>query len=80
MPQILPELLPLLARRFGAITLLPLFPKDGEPAIRVILQAKKGSRAGLRLLCGLVLHETDGSYTAKAEAVLRHGQALELGN
>jgi tRNA1(Val) A37 N6-methylase TrmN6 len=80
MPQVLPELLPLLARRFGAITLLPLFPKDGEPAIRVILQAKKGSRAGLRLLCGLVLHETDGSYTAKAEAVLRHGQALELGN
>lgn len=80
MPQVLPELLPLLARRFGAITLFPLFPKAGEPAVRIILRARKGSRAGLRLLSGLVLHEADGSYTAKAEAVLRHGQALELGD
>jgi tRNA1(Val) A37 N6-methylase TrmN6 len=79
MPQILPELLPLLDRRFGAITLFPLFPKEGEPALRVIVQARKASRAGLRLLPGLVLHETDGRYTAKAEAVLREGAALELG-
>ena len=80
MPQALPELLPLLDRRFGAIALFPLFPKKGEPAVRVIVQARKGSRAGMRLLQGLVLHEADGSYTAKAEAVLRHGHALELGD
>jgi tRNA1(Val) A37 N6-methylase TrmN6 len=79
-PQVLPELLPLLDRRFGVITLFPLFPKEGEPALRIILQARKGSRAGLRLLSGLVMHEADGSYTAMAEAVLRHGQALELGD
>ena len=80
MPQALPELLPLLDRRFGAVTLFPLFPKEGEPAVRVILQARKGSRAGMRLLPGLVLHEADGSYTTRAEAVLRHGHALELGD
>ena len=80
MPQVLPELLPLLDRRFGAVTLFPLFPKDGKPAVRVILQARKGNRAGLRLLPGLVMHEVDGSHTAKAEAVLRHGGALELGD
>jgi tRNA1(Val) A37 N6-methylase TrmN6 len=79
MPQALSELLPLLDRRFGAITLFPLFPKEGEPAVRVIVQARKGSRAGMRLLQGLVLHEADGSYTGKAEAVLRHGHPLELG-
>jgi tRNA1(Val) A37 N6-methylase TrmN6 len=79
-PEVLPELLPLLARRFGAVTLFPLFPKDGEPALRVILQARKGSRAGLRLLQGLILHEADGRYTAKAEAVLRQAEALELGD
>jgi tRNA1(Val) A37 N6-methylase TrmN6 len=78
-PQALPELLPLLDRRFGAITLFPLFPKEGEPAVRVILQGRKGSRAGMRLLPGLVLHEKDGRYSAKAEGVLRHGEALELG-
>ena len=79
-PQALAELLPLLDRRFGAVTLFPLFPKEGEPALRVILQARKGSRAGLKLLRGLVMHEADGRYTAKAEAVLRHGAALELGD
>jgi tRNA1(Val) A37 N6-methylase TrmN6 len=79
MPQVLPELLPLLDRRFGAISLFPLFPKEGEPALRVIVQARKASRAGLRLLRGLVLHGADGRYTVKAEAVLREGAALELG-
>jgi tRNA1(Val) A37 N6-methylase TrmN6 len=78
-PQVLSALLPLLDKRFGAITLFPLFPKLGEPAVRIIVQARKGSRAALRLLPGLVLHEADGRYTAKAEAVLRHGEALELG-
>ena len=78
MPQALPQLLPLLDRRFGAVTLCPLFPKAGEPAVRVIVKARKGSRAGMRLLPGLVLHKADGRYTAKAEAVLRCGQALEL--
>jgi tRNA1(Val) A37 N6-methylase TrmN6 len=41
------------------------------------VQARKASRAGLRLLPGLVLHEADGRYTDKAEAVLREGAALE---
>jgi tRNA1(Val) A37 N6-methylase TrmN6 len=80
MPQALPDLMPLLERRFGALTLLPLFPKEGEAAVRVIVQARKGSRAGMRLLQGLVLHEADGRYTAKAEAVLRHGDAIDLGD
>lgn len=79
-PQSLPELLPLLDRRFGATILFPLFAKAGEAATRIIVQARKGSRAELRLLPGLVLHEADGRYTARTEAVLREGQALELGD
>ena len=79
-PQALPELLPLLDKRFGAITLFPLFPREGEPALRLIVQGRKGSRAGLRLSQGLVMNEADGRYTDKAEAVLRHGEALELGD
>jgi hypothetical protein len=43
------------------------------------VQGRKGSRAAPRLLPGLVLHEHDGRYTAKAEAVLRGGEALDLG-
>jgi tRNA1(Val) A37 N6-methylase TrmN6 len=72
-------LLSLLDRRFGDIAIFPLFPKEGEPATRIIVQGRKGSRAGLKLLPGLVLHARDGSYTERAEAVLRGGQALDLG-
>jgi tRNA1(Val) A37 N6-methylase TrmN6 len=77
--ECLGELLSLLDRRFGDITVFPLFPKRDEPATRIIVQGRKGSRAGLRLLPGLVLHEGDGSYTAEAEAVLRGGETLDLG-
>jgi tRNA1(Val) A37 N6-methylase TrmN6 len=78
-PEALTELLPLIEGRFGAITLFPLFAKAGGPATRIILRAQKGSRQALRLLPGLVLHESDGHYTSAAEAVLRQGQALDFG-
>lgn len=75
----LTELLPLFARSFGGISVFPLFPKPGEAATRVIVRAEKGRRAGLTFLPGLVLHEPDGRYTAKAEAVLRAGEGLDFG-
>ena len=78
-PDSLTNLLKLLERRFGDIAVFPLFSKGDEPATRVILQGRKGSRAGLKLLPGLVLHEPDGRYTEAAEAVLRGGEGLELG-
>jgi tRNA1(Val) A37 N6-methylase TrmN6 len=78
-PDALGELLQLLAGRFGGVVVFPLFPRRDEPAARILVQAKKGSRAGLSLLPGLALHEDDGRYTAAAEAVLRRGQALDLG-
>lgn len=77
-PDCLAELLGLLEGRFGDTAIFPLFPNRGEPATRIIVQAKKGSRAGLNLLPGLLLHEEDGRYTAEAEAVLRGGAPLEL--
>ncbi len=78
-PDCLGELLELLDGRFGDIAVFPLFSKRGEPATRVIVQAKKGSKAGLSLWPGLLLHEDDGGYTAEAEAMLRGGKALFLG-
>ena len=78
-PDCLTELLPLLEGRFGGVTVFPLFARRGEPATRIIVRAEKGSRAALSLLPGLVLHQADGSYTKEAEAVLRGGQALDLG-
>jgi len=61
------------------ITIFPLWPSRDRPAARVILQARKNSRAPLGLLPGLVLHETDGRYTPEADAVLRDAGSLALG-
>ena len=60
------------------VTIFPLWPRAGEPAKRVILQARKGSRAAPVLSPGLVLHDADGTYTAEADAVLRDGASLAL--
>jgi tRNA1(Val) A37 N6-methylase TrmN6 len=63
----------------GDIVVYPLWAKTrGNPAIRVIVRARKGVAAPLRIASGLVLHETDGSFTREAELVLREGRALEL--
>ncbi len=56
------------------VSVFPLWPRAGEAAKRVILQVKKGSRAPLAMLPGLVLHKDDGSYTPEADAVLRGGR------
>jgi tRNA1(Val) A37 N6-methylase TrmN6 len=68
-----------LARGFGAAVVLPVHPRPGEPAIRVLVRATKGGRAPLALFPGLVLNDARGKPTAEAEAVLRGGAPLPLG-
>lgn len=74
----LTEVLAGLAADFGAVTLLPIFPKPGAPAIRVLARAIKSSRAPLSLLPGLMLADAAGKPTTEAEAVLRGGASLPL--
>lgn len=74
----LADLLRCLSGRFGGLTILPVHPRSGEPASRVIVQGRKGSRAPLALLAGLVLHGEGHAFTPRAEAILRHGAGLDL--
>jgi tRNA1Val (adenine37-N6)-methyltransferase len=80
--QRLPDLISALDSRLGSVSVLPLAPRAGRPATRVILHATKGGRAAFRLLAPLILHEGpahDGdreSFSAEAQAILRHGSAL----
>jgi tRNA1Val (adenine37-N6)-methyltransferase len=60
------------------VAVFPLWPRVGEPAKRVLLQIRKGSRAASTLLPGLVLHNADGSYTPEADRVLRDGAVLTI--
>lgn len=78
----LPEMLGALGPRAGSITVLPVVPRTGRPAGRIIMLARKGGRAPFRLLSPFVLHEgaehlRDGDdYSPAARAVLREGGAL----
>jgi tRNA1(Val) A37 N6-methylase TrmN6 len=74
----LADVLAALAKDFGAVTVLPVHPKPGAAAIRVLVRATKGSRAPLALLPGFLLADSDSKPTAAAEAVLRKGEALSL--
>jgi tRNA1(Val) A37 N6-methylase TrmN6 len=64
---------------FGAITVLPIHPKPGAVAIRVLVRAVKSSGAPLSLLPGFFLTNQPGKPTAEAEAVLRAAAALPFG-
>lgn len=78
----LPEVLGALAPRLGSAVVLPLVPRQGRGATRVLLRARKGGRAPFRLLSPFVIHAGaahDGdreSYSSRANEVLRHGQPL----
>jgi len=73
----LPALLDLMTG-FGAVAVMPITPKPGATAIRVLVAGVKGSRGPFALREGIVLAQADGTPAARAEDVLRHGGVLTL--
>lgn len=68
----LPEILSALEGRLGGVEVVPIRPRANDPAKRVVVRARKGSRAQLKLLKGLDLHDASGTkHTPEAEALLR---------
>lgn len=74
----LDDVLAAVSRSFGGIAILPLHPKQGRAANRIILRAQLGSREPLAILPGLVLHEENGAFTAAADSILRNGAAITI--
>lgn len=72
----LDDLLAALAGRLGGLEILPIYPREGEKAARLILRGRKGAKAPLSLWPGLVLHDPDGSFTPLAEDIHRRGRRL----
>jgi hypothetical protein len=78
------EMLAGLTGRAGDIEVLPLAPRAGRPAGRVLVRARKGRRGGLELWPPFTLHEGEAhirdaeSYTAAARALLRDAAELLL--
>jgi tRNA1(Val) A37 N6-methylase TrmN6 len=72
------EVLEVLAREFGAIAVLPVQPRAGAQAIRVLVRAAKGRGGAPASYPALILNDAGGRPTAAAEAVLRGGKTLTL--
>ena len=78
----LPEILDALEGRLGGVEIFPIRPAPNASARRIIVRARKGSRAPLRLWAGLDLHPDGASkdkYTPETEAILRGGAPLWFG-
>ena len=74
--ETLSEILAALEGRLGGPEIIPIRPRAEAPAKRVIVRARKGSRAPLKLLKGLDLHDPSGAkYAPETDAILR-GEAV----
>ena len=78
-PASLLPILQALEGRFGGARIVPVHGRAGNPAIRILLRAQKGNRAGLTLEPPLILRDTDNRVTEHAEA-LTNGQAALFGD
>jgi tRNA1(Val) A37 N6-methylase TrmN6 len=80
----LPDLLAALGRGAGSTVVLPIAPRSGRPAGRVILQTRKGGRGAFRMLAPLIVHagdvhQRDGDdLSAAARAILRDAEAIRV--
>ena len=74
--EALDEILTALKGRMGDITIIPLYSKAEQAAKRVIVRAKKDSKAPLSIAKGVIIHKNDGAYSEEAEQILRKGAAL----
>ena len=69
--EALAECLAALEGRLGGLAILPVSPRDGAAATRVLIRGVKGSKAPLSILPPLILHRSDGAYAPLADAILR---------
>lgn len=69
-PQSLANILHALDGRFGNVCVIPIHSRVKTAAIRILVYAKRGSRAALSLLPALVVHEGDDhSFSPRVDAI-----------
>jgi len=74
--EALAETLAALYGKAGDIHLIPLYSKEGQNAKRILLSARKNSKAPLIIHPGIVIHDSDSRYTPIANRLLRQGLPL----
>lgn len=63
---------------FGAVAVLPVLPRSGSPAIRVLVRAEKAGVGAMRDYPALILNDANGKPSMAAETVLRAGEILAM--
>ncbi len=80
-PQSLADILKALANRFGGIGIVPVLPKPEAAAIRIIVTAERGSRAGLSIWPPIVLRDGKSQdFSVKAAALINGEASLTTDN
>lgn len=64
--------------RFGGLEIMPIHSRADEAAKRIIVRGTKGSRAPMAIVPGFVVHNEDGSFTEKADAIFKGKAHLEF--
>ena len=72
------DVLDALKAEFGAVAVLPVLPRAGAPAIRVLVRAERAGAGAMRDYPALILNDAGGKPSAAAEAVLRGGETLAM--
>lgn len=67
------EIFTVISDKLGDISVIPIYPKNGSDAIRVIIRGTKGSRGHTKIKNGLILHCDNGKYTTEAQRILSGG-------
>lgn len=75
-PEAIEAILATLKGRFGAVELIPVFPRPEVPAIRLIVRAIKGRRTPPVLLPGIRLNDANGQPSEAANQILRDAAPL----
>ena len=58
----------------GNMQVIPLYSKESQVAKRVVVVAQKTAKGITKILPPFYTHNEDGTYTVKAECILRGGQ------
>jgi len=80
----LADILAALNGKAGDIRILPLTPREGRTAGRVIVRARKGAAGALELLSPLILHQgtahskDEDSFRPEVRSILRGIQPIEM--
>jgi tRNA1(Val) A37 N6-methylase TrmN6 len=76
----LSEVLAVLGRGFGSLSVVPVHADAARPAIRILIRAVKGGRAPTRILPSLLLKDESGLPNKRAAKMLAGEEGLPLAN